>query len=554
MKRLVSWLTLAVMLASCGGSPQRAEMTSNYPGRHSGSKLVVVVVLDQFGSWVLERYLPLLPEDGFLRTLIARGAYFDAARYEYAGTYTAPGHAAIFTGAPPARSNISSNRIWDRARGRDFSTVDDGRHSIFGHEGAFASPEILRVPTVGDRLKEETGGRSRVIAISMKDRSAVLPGGHRPDLAVWFDKASRGFSTSSYYADAMPEWLTRFRETHPFDSYVEEWTPENPEWLAREFGPDDASGEGDWEGFGTTFPHNASRSRSPAETFLMTPGSTRFELDLTRAAIAEYGLGADADTDLLALSISATDIVGHTFGPESWEYADNLVRVDRMLGQFMRELEAQTTVSWVVTADHGVVRLPERAAEHGEFGGRLLARDVESEARAAVVEAGGAEADVLTFVQPLVYFSSALREGPRAAEAASAVVARLRQMPCVHAAYRVSDADRLAASNDPVERASAASIDADRRGDVFVVPRHGCLVDEDSPEGFGTSHGTPWDYDARVPVIVAHGGMLPYRVPEEVEQNRVAPTIAELLGIDFPSGGGVHRSLLLRRATGEARP
>jgi arylsulfatase A-like enzyme len=545
---------LLAMLGACGAGPQPASMTSNHPGRHSGSKLVVVVVLDQFGSWVLERYSPFLPEDGFLRTLIARGAYFEAARYEYAGTYTAPGHAAIFTGAPPARSNVSSNRIWDRARGRDFSTVDDGRHAIFGHEGAFASPSILRAPTVGDRLKEESAGRARVVAISMKDRSAVLPGGMRPDAAVWFDKAGRGFSTSTFYAPAMPDWLTRFRETHPFESYLEEWTPEDPVWLAREFGSDDASGEGDWEGFGTTFPHDASRSRSPANTFMMTPGATRYELDVTRAAISEFGLGADEVPDLLALSISAIDIVGHTFGPESWEYADNLVRVDHMLGQFMRELEAQTTVSWLVTADHGVVRLPERAAEHGEFGGRLLARDVESEARAAVVASGGAGGDVLTFVQPLVYFSAALREGPQAAEAASAVVARLRQMPCVHSAYRVADADSLAASNDPVERASAASIDADRRGDVFVVPRHGCLVDEDSPEGFGTSHGTPWDYDARVPVIVAHGGMSPYRVSEEVEQNRVAATVAELLGIQFPSGGGVRRSLLLLGASGEVSP
>ncbi len=541
-------------------------------------RLVVSVVLDQVGSWVLERYLPRLRPDGAIRRAIARGTHVRRARYGYAGTYTAPGHATIYTGRYPEGSGVGMNRgIVRHGRERTESIVEDHRHAVFGaREGTTASPALLQVDGVADVLVRESAGRSRVVSVSMKDRGAVVPGGHRPTMALWYDEHARGFTTSTHYASALPAWVARFNRERPASSLLTVWRPLDEQALRARTPSDDSEGEGDWKGLGRVFPHDLARTSDPYAALLATPQSSEWLLELAAVAAREHQLGKDDAPDLLAISVSGTDYVGHVFGPESWESEDNLVRVDMALARLLARLEAEGRgpIALVITADHGVARLPEASRAEGREAHRLdwddLPARVESALDAQLEEtilagpdagpASDASIDAHTnssdaaageagaprarrwadgFVQPYLFLTEAARASASRDRIVAAAIAALRATPGVHAAFDVREADRLRASSDPIERSAGESIP--RRatyelGDIFVVPAERSLVDERMPRGHGTSHGSPWEYDTDVPVIVSGAGVPHGTLDEVVSMRRVAPTIAALLGVTAPNG------------------
>jgi arylsulfatase A-like enzyme len=510
------------------GTRARDATTRGWP---RPAPLVVVVVYDQLGTATLERHLPHLAPDGLIRSTMAAGSTVWNARYPYAATYTAPGHAAIFTGAAPERSGIAANKVWDRARGKRISAVDDATHPVIGREGAFASPENLRVSTVGDVLRAATADRAHVVALSLKDRSAVLPGGRRAELALWFDREARAFTTSTYYAPAVPAWVGAFAAAHPLDPSTVAWEPADPALLARVLGPDDAAGEGDWEGYGRTFPHRPGASRDPWEALLATPMAGEALLALATESARVLALGDDATPDLLAISLSNVDHVGHTFGPDSWEYLDNLVRTDRAAGAFVRALAARREVSVLITADHGAAPLAERASGTAREGARLLPAMLAERAEAACDAALGPGTWVDAFVQPFVYLSETAEQPAHRDRAVAAVRTALAALPGVHSVRDVRDAERLRASTVPLERAVGLSLPPQPPGELFLVPAEGSVIDEEVPAGAGTSHGSPWDYDTHVPVVFAGPGVAHTTSRDVVDQRRVAATIAGLLGI-----------------------
>lgn len=564
-------------------------------------RLVVTVVLDQVGSWVLERYLPRLRPDGAIRTAIARGTYVRRARYGYSGTYTAPGHATIYTGRFPEGSGVGMNRgIVHSGRERTESIVEDHQHPVFGgRAGTTASPALLQADGVADVLLRESAGRSRVVSVSMKDRGAVVPGGRRPTMAVWYDEHARGFTTSTHYAEALPPWLAQFNRERPASSLLTVWRPLDERGLRARSGADDSDGEGDWKGLGRVFPHDLARATDPYSALLATPQSSEWLLELAGRAAREYQLGRDAAPDLLAISVSGTDYVGHVFGPESWEAEDNLVRVDLALARLLVRLEAEGRgpIALVVTADHGVAKLPEASRAEGHEAHRLDWDDLPARVEAAldaqlgptvlaVDGAGASDASVDArasdahtnssdagagdaraasprrwaegFVQPYLFLTREARESSARDRIVTAAIAALRATPGVHAAFDVREADRLRSSSDPIERSVGESIP--RRatyelGDIFVVPAERSLVDERMPRGHGTSHGSPWEYDTDVPVIVSGGGAPHETVEEIVSMQRVAPTIAHLLGVSTPTGGVslLQRPAATRRASATDR-
>jgi predicted AlkP superfamily pyrophosphatase or phosphodiesterase len=297
----------------------------------------VAIVLDQVPSWALDKYRDALAEDGAIRRGLRDGASY-VASFPYSTTFTGPGHATLFSGATPSVSGITGNQFYDRSTRTLRPTVSDSRYPVLGNPKATASPIRLRVPTVGDALKRATNGAARVAALSLKDRAAVLPGGQRPDVALWYDAAIPGFTTSTYYSEGLPEWLVEWQRAHPTAGYLKPWSPLDPETAARFAGADDAPGEGGWAGLGASFPHDPTRSASAASVLRATPAGTDYLLDLARAVIDQLELGEDDVPDLLTVSVSGTDYVGHVFGPDSWEYFDNLVRVDRALGAFTEDI------------------------------------------------------------------------------------------------------------------------------------------------------------------------------------------------------------------------
>lgn len=527
--------SLAITLAlSCGSSPppERPMLYAHDEpsDRASSTRLVVVVVLDQLASWVLDRYVRELDESGALRTGIARGAFHRRVVYPYANTYTAPGHAAIATGTPPSVNGVVGNEVWSAERGKTVRVCDDGEHAVLGRENAFASPAVLAADTVADSLRRASLETGRVVSLSMKDRSAILLGGREPQLALWYDKELPGFTTSRYYDDALPSWVVEWQRAHPISAALGPWQPLDPERYARLLGPDDSPGEGSWLGLGRAFPHDASRASDPHEAFLATPASAEHLLALAREAVVRMDLGADDAPDLLAVSISTTDYVGHVFGPESWEYLDNLIRVDRALAAFFEELSRERgPISVLITSDHGVAPLPERSAAAGAPSGRIYDDEIAPLVDTAIDRALGPGDWVAAYVQPFVYFTADANEPSRRPRAVLAAIAALAALPSVATAVDARAAPSLVNDADPIRRAIALGIHPDRPGDVFVAPARNFVVDERLPEGAGTSHGTPWEYDREVPVIFWGPGVRRLETTEPQRQERVASTIAALL-------------------------
>lgn len=538
----VAWAGLCFLAAACGSSARHSPKPQR-PGAVTTStqkppRLVVSVVLDQLGSRVLERYLPYLPSDGILAKAAQRGAYHRRVVIGYAATLTGPGHAAIFTGAPPSLSGLMANSLWDRAHQRFVPSEDDRQHAVFGVEGEFASPKILRAESVGDVLKRQTGGAGKVVSISMKARAAVLSGGQRPDLAAWYDGAIPGFTTSTYYVDQAPPWMETWRQANPLSARLGAWNAGDPAMLQRVLGDDNRPGEGDWEGWGPSFPHPLGDLPNASETFIATPQGSEYLLDFALECVRQYHLGEDHIPDLLAISVSGTDYVGHVFGPDSWEYLDNLIRVDRALRRLVDALEARTTTAFLITSDHGVAPLPEHARAEGRPAGRVADQQLMAALNQSLEARFGAGKWVEAYGTPLLYLSAAAREPQRRDDLVAAAVAWLRTVPELAGAYDVREAAGWGSNADPARRAVGLSIHPSVAADIFLVPAPYYLVvggSGVSSTAAGTSHGTPWSYDREVPVLFWGAGVKPSSTIKSLDHSRVATTLARLLGIAKPA-------------------
>lgn len=495
-------------------------------------KLVVAIVIDQLGTWVLERYLPHLDPDGFFRRATERGRWYRRVVYPYASTFTAPGHAAIFTGKAPVDTGIVTNTYFDPATTQKSAAVHDAAHPVLAYPKHMASPKNLRVPTVGDALKEQRPS-SKVVALSLKDRAAILPGGKKADLALWYEYKAPAFSTSTYYADALPAWLDEWLAAHPLENLIRPWNAADPRLLERLTGPDDGPGEGDYMGLGSVFPHHPGAADKPWSVLRIFPQLSEYTVSLARAVTVGAELGVDDDVDLLCLSISGLDYTGHTFGPDSWEYVDHLRRLDAALVGFSNWLEqSRGPVRFLVTADHGITPNPLRNPSGGD---RLYPHVVTALAKEAAAEATGDPDHVDRYVRPFLYLAPGLSDDRRK-KVVAAVEARLTDEPGIRLAVDVRTAARWLEDPDRLRRAVGLSIAPGGPGDVYVVPEEHWVVDEGRPEGAGTTHGTPWRGDREVPVIVFGAGVETGVHEEELSLLRVAPTISRLLGAAPPGG------------------
>ena len=497
------------------------------------ARIVIAIVIDQLGSDTLLRQLPWLDAHGAIRTAIERGIYFERSRYPYATTLTAPGHVAIHTGAPPSVSGIDGNSAWDPVAEKPIPCIADLRYPVFGREAASATagPVRLRVPTVAHALKEQTGGVAKVVSLSLKDRSAVLSVGTAADLALWWDSKLGRFTSSPVWAPELPAWVGRYQREHPATALLEPWLPLTPDEYAARLGPDAAPGEGNLDGFGTTFPHSFEHVGKPWAVVSLAPRSSEYLVELADAAIRAEGLGRDDVPDLLALSISGTDSAGHIFGPDSWEYVDHLVRADRALGAWLSKLEKTIPISVLVTSDHGVAPLPEKNPGRG---GRIVEKDVEQRIEARLVQAFGKGPWLAGVMAPYVFLSVRARADPRSAELRAAMLEALRQETWLGDAWPLLEVRTWSNTADPLRRSLAAAVAPDTSADVMFVSREYQVLDLSDITGQGTNHGSPYDYDRFVPVLAWGVGVPQRRHSEAVDQLRVAATLAQLLKVKPP--------------------
>jgi predicted AlkP superfamily pyrophosphatase or phosphodiesterase len=503
-------------------------------------KLTLLISIDSFSS---DLYLRSKPKyKAGLLTLARDGAVFPTARYESAETVTAAGHATIATGAHPWRHGIVSNRLIDRATGKTQSIFVDQSHPVLDAPPAVedSSPLALLAETLSDRLVMSTGGKGKAIAIAGKGRAAIALGG-KLGTAYWFHEQVGKFVTGTYYKKEFPTWLKAFNDKKPADQYFNKpWQLllPKPEYL----GTDDRPFEADVFGLGRVFPHQLTGGISAPgpqawSALASSPYFTDIEVQLAKAAIDGEQLGKDDVPDMLAVSISAFDRIYHLFGPYSWEMQDAVARLDKSLAELIAIAEkaagGRANLLVVLTADHGGAAIPEEWAAMGLNGVRINAVNLEKGLEKELSTKFNAGDLVLGIEETDVYLDQkAIADKKLDLLAVRRWAAQwLRSQP--ELALAVSRDDLSGPDPSPGFLDSLRKgFHPDRSGDVLMVSKQYHVLEV---EPSGTSHGTPYSYDAEVPFILLGKGVKPGLNAAQIRAVDIAPTVAALMEIGNPA-------------------
>jgi predicted AlkP superfamily pyrophosphatase or phosphodiesterase len=510
---MVATLIAGVVLMALLAPPVPASSGPETP------RLILLVAVDQMRY----DYLPRFAESftGGFRRLLDEGAVFTNAHLDHYPSVTAVGHATMLTGAPPSLSGIIGNDWYDRTEKRNVTSVEDRATRRIGAGPAIgSSPHRLRVSTVGDELKMAHPG-SRVVSLSFKDRAAILMGGRMADVALWWDHQTGAFVSSTWYGETLPEWVSTFNDARPADAWVgKEWRAvgENGEQEALLGRMPDAPGPG----------YYASVYNSAFGNELL--------VNLAKTALQEEGLGTREDTDILAVSFSCNDAVGHGRGPHSAQIRDITVRTDMGLDRLLQAIDRQVGLSQtlvIVTADHGVAPVPEQMQAWRMPGGRFSREDLETAAREALEKAFGPGQWLEGRAGSALYLDWDLMEekgvDPDAAQ--RVLASAIEKVRPTWRAYTRRQLLEARVPPDPWSQRVLLSFDRERSGDVDVL-----LEPYWMSSSSGTTHGTPYSYDTHIPLMLMGPGIRPGRYNDTVALNDLAPTLTTLLGVETPSG------------------
>jgi hypothetical protein len=485
----------------------------------------------------LTRFAPLY--QGGLKILLDRGAVFTEANYRHSSTETGPGHSVILSGRHPSRSGIVANDWYDTYLRRFVNVVDDPVQMPLGGQGRSASPMNALSFTVGDVLKAKTP-QSRVVGVSLKDRSAILMAGRRADAAYWYETIGGNFITSTYYMREAPGWLVRWNGRRVADEYAGQlWTRLLPDTTLYEqyAGPDRI--EGEWDRKDTVFPH-AIRGKPPERLFYddlrRTPFADEMTLDLVLEAMKAHQMGEDSYTDILAIGFAGTDVVGHTYGADSQEIMDQLLRLDLVLARLFKEVEAQAGLNntlIVLTADHGVLPLVENLKAKGIDARRASPTVLQTAVKQALDQRFPGIDNLFVFSAPDFYLNEETmrRHNLDRKDVERTATAALLGTRLVENVYTHNDLTSTAASSDPFLPLFRNAFFAPRSPHLTVLLKK--YVYLSSLVG-GTGHGTAFDYDRHVPIVFMGAGVKPGRYSQACGPEDIAPTLALMLGLDFP--------------------
>jgi predicted AlkP superfamily pyrophosphatase or phosphodiesterase len=528
---------LACVLA--GALFKSASASPTQPQQAPRPQLVVFITIDQMRPDYLDRWSRQLT--GGLGRLSRRGAFFTNAFQDHGITETAPGHSVTMSGRFPRSTGIVRNA----------AGVEDPQAPLLTSRDPGASPFRFRGSVLIDWLRIKDP-RSRALSISRKDRGAILPLGRAKQSVFWYATSNGQFTTSRYYADTLPDWIRRVNARRvPQRLAGQTWTLLLPQ---REYAePDSVAQESGGRDY--TFPHVLSSDTARAAGELTgTPMMDQLTLDAALEGLQALDLGRGSQTDILAISLSATDYVGHRYGPDSREQHDNILRLDRALGAFIDSLYTlrdSTSIVFALTADHGVTSFPELVAQRAHRAAPPR-YDVAKPFAAlrTTLERSGVDPSAILFDGALVLVD---REAfDRARVDPEPMLARfadaLRRQPGIARVDRVRDLARRDTMSDAVSRRWLHMLPPDVPVALVVTPVRGAY-----PAGASIAeHGSPYDDDAHVPLIFYGGDIVPGRYPERALVADAAPTLARLLGVtpterldgrvlDRALGSGAHR-------------
>jgi predicted AlkP superfamily pyrophosphatase or phosphodiesterase len=497
-------------------------------------KLVVGIVVDQMKFEYLPRFWSKFADDGF-RRLVHDGYLFANHHYNYFPTYTGPGHASIYTGTTPAIHGIIANEWYDRATGKPLYVVEDPSVQTVGADDPAGrmSPRNLLSTTVTDELKEAIP-LSKVVSLSIKDRGAILPGGHLADQVFWYDFDTGDFITSTWYMDELPEWAREFNDRNLARSYSSEvWTPLLPLGEYTESDRDAASWERPFDDEeAPVFPHRMNGSLS---RIITSPFGDELLAAFAKTAIGALQLGKDEVTDFLAISFSPPDYVGHRFGPDSVEIEDVYLRLDGQIAALLSYLDANVgkgNYLLFLTSDHGVVQIPRSLQERRLPGGDFDHAAMLEELKHYLRQKYGEGEWTVHYGNQQIYLDRELiaQRGLVLSSMQDDVAAFVRRFEGVvnsNTAHRYATMDYGAG----LESFYRNGYFFNRSGDVYIHLGPGWL---DSTHR--TSHGSPYSYDTHVPLIFFGWHVPQGTTTRKTVTPQIAPTISHMLDIPPPSG------------------
>lgn len=531
MKKTLNFiLAFVVTLSSTGQSLKRP-------------KLVVGIVIDQMRWDYLYRFYDRYAENGGFKRLISQGFSCDNTMIPYAPTITACGHSCIYTGSVPSINGIAGNFWWDNRLNKNVYCTEDSSVKTVGSNTAAGkeSPRNLLTTTIGDELRLATNFQSKVFGIALKDRASILPAGHSANGAYWFDNKTGDWITSDYYMKSLPGWVKNFNSQKLVDKYYKEgWntlyplntytqsTADENAYEAKPFGP---AAKG--------FPYNFTGfAGNNYGVVYATPFGNRITAQFAEQAIINEQLGADSITDLLAVSFSSPDYVGHSFGPNSVEEEDTYLRLDKELGNFLDFLDTKAGKDQYViflSADHGVAHVPAFARDHNIPAGIIDFSSLAVKMNTALNEKFGQNKLVLAIAEyqvvlnlPVIASSSL-----KIIDIKNWIINYLSGVPGID---RVIDMDNLynVPLNAKVREMFANGYNPARSGQIQIILQPQWI------DGFGTGGGTThglWNpYDAHIPLLWYGWGIKPGKTNRELYMTDIAPTLAALLHIQMPSG------------------
>lgn len=523
---------LAILLAACVSS----SVGFSQPAP-SMPRLVVVLAIDQMRFDFLTRFDPLYT--GGLRTLIDRGAVFTNANYRHAATETGPGHSVLMSGRHPSHSGIVANEWHDPYLKKTINVVNDPVQTTVGGAGRAASPVNALGFTVGDVLKTRTP-QSRVVGVSAKDRSAVLLGGLRADAAYWFENSGGNFITSSFYMDAPPAWLTEWNRRRSADRFAgKPWNRllEDAAVYGRYAGVDAVEGERDR--IDTTFPHVFTAAPPQAQHYVelrRTPFIDDVTLDFALEAMTQHELGRDAATDILAIGFSGSDGVGHAYGPDSHEVMDQFLRLDRLLGRLFKEIDSAVGLDntiVILSADHGARPLVEVQQARGIAARRVAPALLRTAVADAFARRYPTATNLISYFAVDFYLDVELmrQHGLNQREVEQTAIDALMATGLVEKVYTHDDLRSGSAASDPFLSLFRNAFFEPRAPHLNVLLKRDVYM---AAAAGGTGHGSAYDFDRHIPVVFMGRGITPGTYPNPSGPEDIAPTLAQLLQLEFP--------------------
>lgn len=507
-------------------------------------KLIVFISIDQMRPDYFERYGSYFT--GGFKRLYDEGIVYTNADLNFAASETGPGHATLSTGCFPWKNGILANDWVDRATLKTIYCVEDSNAKPVDGLGGGFSPRNLAVTAIGDWLKEKSPA-SKVVSVSTKDRAAILMGGKHPDLVFWYDKtytqwhgkSTSVMVTSDYYMKKLPQWVKQFNTLNWAEQQVPDiWTKSLPESLYQKIGPDDFPAEGEWNGK-RTFPHEFTAGKK-AEQISGSPYGDKMMIDFAMNAVQNEKLGQRSVTDLLCISLSNCDYVGHAQGPDSHEMLDLLVKIDGYLGEFFSFLEKKVGKNKFIvalSADHAVCPLPEFNTQFKNIAGKRYLHSIDVKPKidslSAALKQKLNSADEVIMKNSFINYAAGAEAGWDSIQLETEIKTGLLSIEAFEDVYFRRELISRTSSDKLFIQKYRNSYFALRGEDFQTRTRENSII---YYRNTGTTHGSPYRYDTHVPLIFWRKGIKAQKISREVYTADIAPTFAKYAGFNFPAG------------------